>query len=87
MRFARQGQLDSAILRAPLGGVVRGDGLRLAKTPRRDNVRLHAVRDEILHHRFGTLLTAPRSRGRPAASSAGLDWGVVGIAVHHDFGC
>ena len=51
-----QGDLDAAILRAPLGGVVRGDGIRLAQPPRRDQVRLHAVRDEIRHHGFGPLL-------------------------------
>ena len=51
-----QGHLDAAILRAPLGGVVRGDGIRLAQPPRRDQVRLHAVRDEIRHHGFGPLL-------------------------------
>ena len=51
-----QGDLDAAILRAPLGRVVRGDGLRLAQPPRRDQVRLHAVRDEIRHHGFGPLL-------------------------------
>lgn len=38
-----QGHLNAAILRAPLGGGVRGEGLRRAQSPRRDQVRLHAL--------------------------------------------
>src|SRR5262245_20003981 len=38
-----QGHFDAAILRAPLGGVVLGDGLRLAEPPRRNHVRLHVL--------------------------------------------
>ena len=69
-----QGHLDAAILRAPLGGGVRGDGLRLAQPPRRDHVRLHALRDQILHHRFGTLLRQHLVRGDalPLAAPARL---------------
>ena len=54
--FSGQGHLDAAILRTSPSRGVRGDGLRLAHPPRRDHVRLHAVRDEIRHHGFGTLL-------------------------------
>ena len=71
MRFARPGSPDSAILRAPLGGVVRGDGLRRAKTPRRDHVRLRALRDQILHHCFGTLLRQHLVRGDALPLQAG----------------
>ena len=51
-----QGDLDAAILRAPLGRAVRGDGIRLAVPLRRDHVRLHTVCGEIRHHGFGSLL-------------------------------
>src|SRR5215217_5950485 len=76
--------LDSAILRAPLGGVVRGDGSRRAEPPRRDQVRLHALRDQILHHRFGTLVRQHLVRRDALPLQRRPDWGVVGIAVHHD---
>src|SRR5262245_13544877 len=54
--WSGQGHLNAAILRAPLGRAVRGDRIRLAVPLRRDHVRLHAVRGEIRHHGFGTLL-------------------------------
>ena len=79
-----QGHLDAAILRAPLGRFVRGDGIRLAVPPRRDHVRLHAVRDEILHHLFGTLLRQHLVRGDALPLQRLPDGGVIRIAVHHE---
>jgi hypothetical protein len=45
----------TAILRAALRAVVRGDQIPAAETARRDEIRIHALQDQKLHHGFRTL--------------------------------
>src|SRR5262249_12459312 len=47
--------LDAAVLGAALRGVVRCNRIGLAEAPCTDKLRLHALRDHILHHGIGAL--------------------------------
>src|ERR1700722_16075508 len=59
----RKRQLDPPVLRPPLRGIVRSTRVRFAKPPRRDKVRIQALRDQILHDGVGALLRQPLVRG------------------------
>ena len=50
------GQLDTTILPPALGCVVGSDRTRIAKSLRRDHVRLNTLRDQEFHHVFSAFL-------------------------------
>jgi hypothetical protein len=51
-----QRDLDAAVLSAPLRRIVGSDRITLAMPDGRDEVRLHPLGNQILHHAFGALL-------------------------------
>src|SRR5271169_3145347 len=81
----RQRQLDPPVLCPPLRGIVRGNWVRVAKPPRRDKVRIQALRDQILHDGVGALLRQNLVRGDALALQFRTDRGVIRIAGHQDF--
>src|SRR4029450_12741498 len=75
--------LDAAVLRAALGRAVRGNRITLTESLCTDKLRLHALRDHILHHGFGTLFRQHLVRSNALLLQAWTDGSIVGIAVHH----
>ena len=77
-------QLDTTILCAALCCVVRSNRICFAKSLRRDEVRLHALREQELHHVFSTFLRQDSLEVIPLPLQRRTDRGIVGIAAHQD---
>src|SRR6516162_5439170 len=79
-----EGQLDATILGAALRRVVRSNRVRVAKSLRRDQLGLYALRDQERHHVFSTLLRQDLVRGDPLPLQRATDRGIVGKATDQE---
>ena len=63
---------------------VRGNRISLTPSLCTRQLRLHALRDHIVHHGIGTLFRQNLVRSDALILQGRTDWSIVGIAVHHE---